>query len=115
MKLRQPRGRETPAWGAAYGNPDHRQSFPFPRITNAMTSPRLLRSAAIAAAVALGATRATAQDAAPRAPISIGDYPNVTGLRINFRDRGPVRVPGVNVTMWAPASAASSPGSRQAA
>src|SRR4051812_37221399 len=42
----------------------------------------------------------------PRTPISIGNYPNVTGLRINFRDRNLERVNGANVTIWFPYSPA---------
>jgi len=38
----------------------------------------------------------------PRAPISIGNYPNVNGLRINFRDENLGRVNGMNVTVWTP-------------
>jgi hypothetical protein len=34
--------------------------------------------------------------------ISIGHYPNVTGLRMNFRDRTLGEVRGANVTIWAP-------------
>lgn len=37
-----------------------------------------------------------------RAPISIGNYPNVTGLRLNFRDRNLEQVTGANVTIWNP-------------
>lgn len=65
-----------------------------------------------------------AQDSIPRAPsaadtvapqhdwhldlaahhvgIGIGNSPDITGLRLNFRDDGPVRVQGVNVTLWVP-------------
>lgn len=34
--------------------------------------------------------------------ISIGDHPDVVGLRINFRDRDLQRVDGVNLTLWSP-------------
>lgn len=37
-----------------------------------------------------------------RAPISIGSYPRVDGLRLNFRDRRLERVRGVNATIWQP-------------
>ena len=37
-----------------------------------------------------------------RTPISIGNYPNVTGLRLNFRDSDLERVVGMNVTIWSP-------------
>ena len=37
-----------------------------------------------------------------RTPISIGNYPNVTGLRLNFRDSDLERVTGMNVTIWSP-------------
>ena len=37
-----------------------------------------------------------------RAPISIGNYPRVDGLRLNFRDRALERVRGINATIWNP-------------
>lgn len=37
-----------------------------------------------------------------RAPISIGNYPRVDGVRINFRDRSLERVRGINLTIWEP-------------
>ena len=37
-----------------------------------------------------------------RAPISIGNYPRVDGLRLNFRDRALERVRGINATIWQP-------------
>ena len=43
-----------------------------------------------------------AQDTGTRSPISIGNYPDVAGLRINFRDRDLGRVDGVNITVWSP-------------
>ncbi|MFI5231587.1 MAG: hypothetical protein ACHQSE_03640 [Gemmatimonadales bacterium] len=44
-----------------------------------------------------------AQEAPPaRTPISIGDYPSVNGLRLNFRDGRVGRVNGVNITLWSP-------------
>jgi hypothetical protein len=41
-------------------------------------------------------------DHSPRRILSIGDYPNVQGLRLNFRDDGLERVDGMNVTIWTP-------------
>lgn len=39
----------------------------------------------------------------PACPIlSIGNYPNVNGLRLNFRDSDLGRVNGMNVTVWTP-------------
>ncbi|HEX5408137.1 MAG TPA: hypothetical protein VFW89_00020 [Gemmatimonadaceae bacterium] len=32
--------------------------------------------------------------------VGIGNSPDITGLRLNFRDDGPIRVQGVNVTLW---------------
>ncbi len=37
-----------------------------------------------------------------RAPISIGNYPDVAGLRLNFRDRNLEQVRGINATIWQP-------------
>jgi hypothetical protein len=37
-----------------------------------------------------------------RTPISIGNYPRVDGVRINFRDRALDRVRGLNLTVWQP-------------
>src|SRR5438093_8275159 len=34
--------------------------------------------------------------------LAIGNKPRVTGLRINFRDRGLERVDGINATLWMP-------------
>ncbi|MEO5816154.1 MAG: hypothetical protein ABIT20_12830 [Gemmatimonadaceae bacterium] len=34
--------------------------------------------------------------------LAIGDVPEVTGLRLNYRDRNLRRVDGVNVTIWTP-------------
>jgi hypothetical protein len=39
--------------------------------------------------------------------IAIGDKPQMTGLRINFRDRNLREVSGVNVTLWSPYEPAS--------
>src|SRR6185437_11012917 len=40
--------------------------------------------------------------AAHHAGVGIGNSPDITGLRLNFRDEGPLRVQGVNVTLWVP-------------
>lgn len=66
-------------------------------------------SLAIAASL-IAITTAGAQDSTPRAagthpvrtPISIGNYPNVAGLRLNFRDRNLELVRGINATIWNP-------------
>ena len=51
----------------------------------------------------LGAQDASAPGArTTRAPISIGNYPRVDGLRLNFRDRALERVRGINATIWNP-------------
>lgn len=42
------------------------------------------------------------RDKPVRHGISIGHYPNFTGLRINFRDRALGEVRGANVTIWSP-------------
>lgn len=39
--------------------------------------------------------------------LAIGDKPEMTGLRINFRDRRLKRVNGVNLTLWSPYSPAT--------
>jgi hypothetical protein len=65
-------------------------------------------AALLGALVIAMAPRLGAQDAAPsaahstRAPISIGNYPRVDGLRLNFRDRALERVRGINATIWQP-------------
>jgi hypothetical protein len=63
-----------------------------------------MRFLMLPAAVALAATGALqAQDSLPARPvISIGNYPSVNGLRLNFRDSNLGRVNGVNVTIWSP-------------
>lgn len=70
-----------------------------------------LSAAGLALLACLASTQLVAQDtpadsAAPahaaRTPISLGNYPNVNGLRINFRDRALEQVTGVNVTLWFP-------------
>lgn len=54
-------------------------------------------------ATLLCAAQLGAQESAPaRTPISIGNYPAVNGLRLNFRDRDLQRVNGANVTLWTP-------------
>ncbi len=69
--------------------------------------PRLSRTLPIAAlALASVAPSLLAQEGAsgPRARkvISIGHYPRVDGIRINFRDRELDRVRGANITIWRP-------------
>lgn len=70
----------------------------------------LIRSVAaglIACAFALSAAQAQddqrEESSTPvRRVISIGNYPRVDGLRINFRDRDLELVRGINLTMWKP-------------
>ena len=50
----------------------------------------------------LAGTTAAQESQGARTPISIGDYPNVNGLRLNFRDSDLGRVNGMNVTIWTP-------------
>ncbi len=58
---------------------------------------------ALPAAVAVPtAAQDPASDNPVRHGLSIGDYPNVSGLRINFRDRRLGIVRGANVTIWSP-------------
>ncbi len=47
-------------------------------------------------------TRAQESGAPVRRVISIGNYPRVDGLRLNFRDRDLELVRGANVTVWSP-------------
>lgn len=63
----------------------------------------------ISLGLAVAASMVDAQDtgAAPSREhsariISIGNYPRVDGLRLNFRDRRLERVRGINVTIWQP-------------
>jgi hypothetical protein len=57
---------------------------------------------------AAGTSALLAQESKPARPIiSIGDYPAVNGLRINFRDSDLQRVNGVNLTAWSPHEPAS--------
>lgn len=60
----------------------------------------LLAACSVASAPQAGAQRSSDDSARPRTPISIGNYPNVNGLRINFRDDHLERVNGVNITVW---------------
>ncbi len=73
-------------------------------VRSAVTS--LLGAALCAAApVALQAQREeppASGDRPTRAPISIGNYPDVAGLRLNFRDRNLEQVRGINATIWQP-------------
>ncbi len=55
-----------------------------------------------ACALAANTLAGQAGSTAPRHILSIGNYPNVEGLRINFRDDGLGRVDGMNVTVWTP-------------
>lgn len=58
--------------------------------------------------VQLGAQEAGSESSHPARPIlSIGNYPRVDGLRLNFRDSGLERVNGINVTAWSPYEPAS--------
>lgn len=68
---------------------------------------RLVRFVALSlsAAATLGAqgnADTTGAQHATRKPVSIGNYPNVAGLRINFRDRALEQVRGINATIWFP-------------
>lgn len=63
---------------------------------------KVLLAAAIAMAGAAGAQEAIQVSGRSRAVISIGSYPDVNGLRINFRDENLGRVNGMNITMWTP-------------
>ena len=73
-----------------------------------MASIRIQAALLSALTVAGSAPSLGAQDTAPtvahstRAPISIGNYPRVDGLRLNFRDRALERVRGINATIWNP-------------
>ena len=55
-------------------------------------------------ALTVATTHLSAQrvDHPPRRILSIGNYPCVVGLRLNFRDDDLERVDGMNVTIWAP-------------
>ena len=67
-----------------------------------------LRLLAVAASLAAGTSAVFSQESRPaRAPISIGNYPAVNGLRLNFRDSDLERVHGVNITIWEPYEPAS--------
>ena len=60
-------------------------------------------SAAVATCVRAQDTGRRAATSHPtRAPISIGNYPRVDGVRLNFRDRALERVRGINATIWQP-------------
>lgn len=65
-----------------------------------------LRSVLSLALLTAGAVPAAAQDREPVAPvrhgISIGNYPNVSGLRFNYRDQDLQQVRGANFTIWSP-------------
>lgn len=65
-----------------------------------------LRHTFVLALLATGDIPAHAQDRDAFAPvrhgIAIGNYPNVSGLRFNFRDSDRQRVRGANFTVWSP-------------
>jgi hypothetical protein len=63
-----------------------------------------MRTHILAISIALAAASAlSAQDSrGTRTPISIGNYPDVDGLRLNFRDSDLGHVNGVNITLWTP-------------
>ena len=65
-----------------------------------------LRHTYVLALLGAGVVPAFAQDRDVSAPvrrgISIGNYPNVSGLRFNFRDSDLQRVRGANFTVWSP-------------
>jgi hypothetical protein len=56
--------------------------------------------------LAVAAVPAAAQDRSDATPsrhgIAVGNHPNVSGLRFNFRDRGLQQVRGANFTIWSP-------------
>ena len=62
------------------------------------------RLTAVCLFLALATAPAFAQggDQPARPILSIGNYPNVNGLRLNFRDSDLGRVNGMNVTAWTP-------------
>ncbi|MFN0099861.1 MAG: hypothetical protein ACKVS7_14400 [Gemmatimonadaceae bacterium] len=60
---------------------------------------RLLLPLALIAPLALSSASAQRDT---RKAISIGNYPRVDGIRINFRDRDLERVRGANITIWRP-------------
>jgi len=61
---------------------------------------------AIAFTLLTAAVPALAQDRDATVPvrhgISIGNYPNVSGLRFNYRDRDLQQVRGAHFTIWSP-------------
>lgn len=68
-------------------------------------SKRLLPATALAAALSLASTPLHAQGVlvgANDVGIGIGDVRRVTGIRINYRDRGDFDVHGINITIWTP-------------
>ncbi|HXD22804.1 MAG TPA: hypothetical protein VN613_05540 [Gemmatimonadaceae bacterium] len=67
-----------------------------------------MRYIALATVAAIAAAPLHAQDSLAARPIlSIGNYPSVNGLRLNFRDSDLGRVNGANVTVWSPYEPAS--------
>ena len=69
-------------------------------------SRRILPAVAIAAALLTFAPGASAQGGvligANDVGIGIGDVRRVTGIRVNYRDRGDFEVHGINITVWTP-------------
>ncbi|MBI3569216.1 MAG: hypothetical protein HY084_13540 [Gemmatimonadetes bacterium] len=67
-----------------------------------LTAVCLSLATVLATVLATPTLRAQASDKPPRPIISIGDYPNVNGLRLNYRDSDLGTVNGANVTLWTP-------------
>lgn len=73
-----------------------------------LTASRRAVAAAVLTAALIPATAAHAQDrrddagAPARKVLSIGHYPRVDGIRLNFRDRELDLVRGANITIWSP-------------
>ena len=86
--------------------------FPFRRIDCSMTtlpfSPRLLVVLLLGSVLANPAAPLHAQDGQSldltirNYGLSVGNAPRVNGVRLNYRDRGLVRVNGLNATLWRP-------------
>ena len=77
------------------------------RVLTGLSSLCVLISGASHTATAQARTDSTPVTHKARAPISIGNYPNVAGLRLNFRDRNLELVRGANITIWSPYKRAS--------
>ena len=61
-----------------------------------------LSVAPAASLIAQDRDSASSSDHPARGPIWIGNYPDVAGIRLNFRDRRLERVRGINATVWQP-------------